>query len=71
MCSVCCVTCYMYIIVVKWALVICLIGIPKAIGLKAYISGKSQVPMVQLIGNIFLANCAQVKISIELQQLYL
>ena len=38
-------------IVVTWALVICLICMPKAQGLRAYISGKSRVPMLQLICN--------------------
>ena len=40
-------------------------------GLRAYISGKSRVPMLQLLCNTFLASCAQAKSSVELQQLYL
>ena len=39
--------------------------------LRAYISGKSRVPMLQLICNTFSANCAQVKSSVKMQQLYL
>ena len=38
-----------YILVVTWALVICLICMPSALGLWAYISGKSLVPMLQLL----------------------
>ena len=44
---------------------------PKARGVRAYISGKSRVPILQLICNTFLASCAQAKSSVELQQLYL
>ena len=40
-------------------------------GLRAYISGKSRVPMLQLICNTFLASCAQAKSPVELWQLYL
>ena len=42
-------------------------------GPQAYISGKSRMPMLQLICNTFLASCAQAKSSVlvELQQLYL
>ena len=65
-----------HLIVVTWARVVCLICMPKARGpqargLRAYISGKSRVPMLQLLCNIFLASCAQAKSSVELQQLYL
>ena len=38
---------------------------------RAYISGKSRVPMLQLLCNTFLASWAQAKNSAELQQLYL
>ena len=46
-----------HVIVVTWARVICLICMPEARGpqaqgLRAYISGKSRVPMLQLICNI-------------------
>ena len=63
-------------IVVTWARVICLICMPKAQGpqarkLRAYISGKLRVPMLQLLCNTFLVSCAQAKSSVELQQLYL
>ena len=44
---------------------------PRATGLRAYISGKSRVPMLQPICDKFLASCAQAKSSVELQQLYL
>ena len=44
---------------------------PRATGLRAYISGKSQVPMLQLLCKTFLASCAQAKSSVKLQQLYL
>ena len=44
---------------------------PPARGLRAYILGKSRVPMLQLIYNTFLASCVQAKSSVELQQLYL
>ena len=44
---------------------------PRAAGPRAYISGKSRVPMLQLLCNTFLASCAQAKSSVELQQLYL
>ena len=37
----------------------------QAQGLRAYILGKSQVPMLQLICNTFLASCAQAKSSVE------
>ena len=62
-----------YVIVVTWARVICLKCMPKARGQRAYILGKSRVPTLQLIRNIFLARCAQAKSSesVELQQLYL
>ena len=65
-----------HVIVVTWARVICLICMPKARGpqargLRAYISGKSRVPMLQLLCNTFLASCAQAKSSVKLQQLYL
>ena len=65
-----------FVIVVTWARVIYLICMPKARGpqargLRAYISGKSRVPMLQLLCNTFLASCAQAKSSVELQQLYL
>ena len=43
---------------------------PQAFG-HSYISGKSQVPMLQLICNTFLASCARAKSSFESQQLYL
>ena len=43
----------------------------QAQGLRAYIPGKSRVPMLQLICNTFLASCAQAKSLVELQQLYL
>ena len=67
---------HIHLIVVTWARVICLICMPKARGpqargLRAYISGKSRVPMLQLLCNTFLASCAQAKSSVELQQLYL
>ena len=38
-----------YVIVVTWTRVLCLICMPKARGLRAYISGKARVPMLQLI----------------------
>ena len=43
-----------YVTVVTWARVLCLICMPKARGpqargLRAYISGKARVPMLQLI----------------------
>ena len=65
-----------HVIVVTWAQVICLICMPKArgpqaLGLRAYISGKSRVPMLQLLCNTFLVSCAQAKSSVKLQQLYL
>ena len=68
--------CVVQLIVVTWARGICLICMPKARGpqargLRAYISGKSRVPMLQLLCNTFLASCAQAKSSVELQQLYL
>ena len=44
---------------------------PQARGLRAYISGKSRVPTLQLLCNTFLASCAQAKSLVELQQLYL
>ena len=67
---------YIHLIVVTWARGICLICMPKtrgpqARGLRAYISGKSRVPMLQLLCNTFLVSCAQAKSSVELQQLYL
>ena len=34
---------------------------PSALGLRAYISGKSLVPMLQPICDTFLASCAQAK----------
>ena len=42
---------------------------PRATGLRlrAYISGKSRVPMLQLICNTLSASCAQAKSYIELQ----
>jgi len=40
-----------YFIVVTWARVIYLICMPKARGLRAYISGKLKVPMLQLLCN--------------------
>ena len=43
----------------------------QARGLRAYISGKSRVPILQLICNTFLTSCAQAKSSVALQQLYL
>ena len=43
----------------------------QARGLRSYISGKSLVPMLQLICNTFLVSCAQAKSSVELQKLYL
>ena len=65
-----------YLIVVTWARVICLICMPKARGsqargLRAYISGKSRVPMLQQLCNTFLVSCVLAKSSVELQQLYL
>ena len=65
-----------HVIVVTWARGICLICMPKARGpqareLRAYILGKSRVPMLQLLCNTFLASCAQAKGSVKLQQLYL
>ena len=44
---------------------------PQTLGLRAYISVKSQVPMLQLICNTFLASCTQAKSLVKLQQLYL
>ena len=44
---------------------------PRAAGPRAYISGKSRVPVLQPLCNTFLASCAQAKSSVELQQLYL
>ena len=38
-----------YVIVVTWAQGICLICMPKARGLRAYISGKSREHMLQVI----------------------
>ena len=38
-----------YVIVVTWARGICLICMPKARGLRAYISGKSREHMLQVI----------------------
>ena len=40
-----------YILLVTCALVIYLICMPSALGLQAYISGKSLVPMLQLLHN--------------------
>ena len=40
-----------HVIVVTWARGICLICMPKARGLRAYISGKSRVHMLQVICN--------------------
>ena len=42
---------YIYVIVVTWARRICLICMPEARGLRAYISGKSRVHMLQVICN--------------------
>ena len=39
----------LYVIVVTWAQVICLMHMPKARRLRAYILDKAQVPMLQLI----------------------
>ena len=66
-----CMCIYVHLIVVTWARVVCLIRMPKARGpqaqgLRAYISGKSRVPMLQLLCNIFLASYAQAKSSVEL-----
>ena len=44
---------------------------PQARELRVYISGKLQVPMLELLCNTFLASYAQAKSSVELQQLYL
>ena len=45
---------------------------PRAAGprLRAYISGKLQVPILQMICNTFSVSCAQAKNSDESQQLY-
>ena len=40
---------YIYVIVVTWARGICLICMPEARGLRAYISGKSRAPMLQVL----------------------
>ena len=40
-----------HVIVVTWARGICLICMPEARGLRAYISGKSRVHMLQVICN--------------------
>ena len=40
-----------YVIVVTWARGICLICMPEAQGLRAYISGKSRVHILQVICN--------------------
>jgi len=45
------VNCLSYFKVVTWTKVICLICLPKARGLRVYISGKSRVPTLQLSCN--------------------
>ena len=47
----CCYIYKYYVIVVTWARGICLICMPEARGLRAYISGKSRVHMLQVICN--------------------
>ena len=39
----------LHLIVIPWAQMVCLIYTPEARGLRVYISGKPQVPMLQLL----------------------